>query len=611
MDSEAERLAEVAAARIDIREAKKRAKVAAEHGRWNECEKELSHILDTGSLNDPNIYSIRSHAFLKQGKVTQALADADRAVAMAPLSARAHNACARALVQAGEHTNAGKKLCHALNLSPRYFADADERFEEMLGGIGRSRPYFPGVPRLEAKRVLASTPPPKGSAPDKCRSLAVREVTCDSLRATWDPPESDGGDEIFKYEVQVATIDPLQPDEPLDFQLGFSGFPVELEVVLSNLEADTEIVMRVAATNGQGRGEWSDQIRCTTEKYPRQARELDTRIPQSWLDLRANMSDLFASVRKAHGIDEDAAWEELLEVWRNHLGDLKLAYRLYVLLESTEPEPKDINLGQFRRFVQDCRIAATKTETDLIFVRVNRVSTNDGGKSPVAQDSRIQQDEFVHAILRLGILQASKMKRAVCSLAQPFAAIMSECVLPHAVLRRFDDQLGELLRGRAARAVLAKHSDALLEQYKRWSEAENEISGRSPEMSLNELITALKEARVLDEKCTAREVTSFFVTVNADDETYRKRSSSGSSTTLDFDEFLEIIARICNEKIPNQRDDVAFEQSLDTWLGLILIPSLRNAGKVQPGKVVGAARKRTKGIRVQSSSQANKLPQRA
>ena len=99
--------------------------------------------------------------------------------------------------------------------------------------------------------------------------------------------------------------------------------------------------------------------------------------------------------------------------------------------------------------------------------------------------------------------------------------------------------------------------------------------------------------------------------MNADDEIYRKRSSSGSSTTLDFDEFLEIIARICNEKIPNQRDDVAFEQSLDTWLGLILIPSLRNAGKLLPGKVEGAARKRTKGIRVQSSSQANKLPQRA
>jgi hypothetical protein len=103
--------------------------------------------------------------------------------------------------------------------------------------------------------------------------------------------------------------------------------------------------------------------------------------------------------------------------------------------------------------------------------------------------------------------------------------------------------------------------------------------------------------------CTTREVTMMFVMVNMDDETYIQnathvggRAANGSaaagsptkrrvartdtSAELDFDEFLEIMVRICNEKLPKPRDG-PFEQSLNRWLGATLVPALLAASKAR------------------------------
>ena len=53
--------------------------------------------------------------------------------------------------------------------------------------------------------------------------------------------------------------------------------------------------------------------------------------------------------------------------------------------------------------------------------------------------------------------------------------------------------------------------------------------------------------------CTAREVTRFFVMVNIDDELYGNSGDGGGGAPgqaeCEFDEFCEIITRICNEKV--------------------------------------------------------------
>jgi len=110
-------------------------------------------------------------------------------------------------------------------------------------------------------------------------------------------------------------------------------------------------------------------------------------------------------------------------------------------------------------------------------------------------------------------------------------------------------------------------------------------TGGEETMNLGELVSMLKEAQVLDSKCTAREVTTFFVMVNIDDELYvnAARSRGDSSAELCFDEFWEVSVRICKEKLPEikEGDSVwsTFEQSLEAWIGLEYLPRLNAALK--------------------------------
>ena len=60
----------------------------------------------------------------------------------------------------------------------------------------------------------------------------------------------------------------------------------------------------------------------------------------------------------------------------------------------------------------------------------------------------------------------------------------------------------------------------------------------------------------------------------------RRVARTDTSAELDFDEFLEIMVRICNEKLPKPRDG-PFEQSLNRWLGATLVPALLAASKAR------------------------------
>lgn len=141
-----------------------------------------------------------------------------------------------------------------------------------------------------------------------------------------------------------------------------------------------------------------------------------------------------------------------------------------MLLGATEREPKDIGLTQFRKFVDDCHIlppGAAKADVDITFTRVNRVplslsqpqnpeapprpkiekkeptkrrsdvrrgalkaeapSEGGGTKADVsgaARPDRIGQDEFVHAIVRLGLIRAEhEQSEAATSLSRSFEKV--------------------------------------------------------------------------------------------------------------------------------------------------------------------------------------------
>ena len=59
-----------------------------------------------------------------------------------------------------------------------------------------------------------------------------------------------------------------------------------------------------------------------------------------------------------------------------------------------------------------------------------------------------------------------------------------------------------------------------------------------------------------------------------------KLRKSETSAELDFEEFVEIVARICDLKVPEPRD-CPFEQTLDNYLGLLFLPAAKNAAKAR------------------------------
>ena len=160
---------------------------------------------------------------------------------------------------------------------------------------------------------------------------------------------------------------------------------------------------------------------------------------------------------------------------------------------------------------------------------------------------------------------------------------MEECVKPHASFD-LEDDLRDEIRGRQVRAALAKHRESLHRQFMRWAAADKALGCADDGMSLGELLLALKEARVLDERCTAREVARLFVMINAEDEIYvakpgghgKGRSKSKGAAKLDFDEYCELVCRICDQKCPRELRDGPFGNTLDTWLRLFFLPALRS-----------------------------------
>jgi hypothetical protein len=93
------------------------------------------------------------------------------------------------------------------------------------------------------------------------------------------------------------------------------------------------------------------------------------------------------------------------------------------------------------------------------------------------------------------------------------------------------------------------------------------------------------------------------------------------SAQLDFDEFVEIVVRICNEKVSEARKsayhdvsaltqshekaaaprDGPFEQALDNYLGLLFVPAAQKAARARINKMGGATDAASKRILASST----------
>ena len=127
------------------------------------------------------------------------------------------------------------------------------------------------------------------------------------------------------------------------------------------------------------------------------------------------------------------------------------------------------------------------------------------------------------------------------------------------------DELSITLKSRGVRATLLKYREELDDVFTIYCRADRALAvgvadaAANGTMNLSELLILLKEAQILDERCTARAICTMFVKVNVDEMAFACEGSDGgvaaakarksaTSCELDLEEFVEITARICDEK---------------------------------------------------------------
>ena len=166
-----------------------------------------------------------------------------------------------------------------------------------------------------------------------------------------------------------------------------------LHCVIDGLDEDDDFVLRLSARNGVGRSEWTDNVRASAlaEAEP----ELDglKELPPLWRELVVNLDDVFEQLGlriDGGAIELDTTkgliWEELAAALVRHLAALKLAFKMYSLMGSTDDDPNDMSQLQYLRFVKDAQIRehlpdvppreqghkVSGVDCDLVFVAANR-----------------------------------------------------------------------------------------------------------------------------------------------------------------------------------------------------------------------------------------------
>ena len=137
-----------------------------------------------------------------------------------------------------------------------------------------------------------------------------------------------------------------------------------------------------SARNGVGRSEWTDNVRASTLAEAEPELEGLNELPPLWRELVVNLDDVFEQLGlriDGGAIELDTTkgliWEELAAALVRHLAALKLAFKLYSLIGSTDDDPNDMSQLQYLRFVKDAQI---REHLPDVPPREQATSTNSG-----------------------------------------------------------------------------------------------------------------------------------------------------------------------------------------------------------------------------------------
>ena len=235
----------------------------------------------------------------------------------------------------------------------------------------------------------------------------------------------------------------------------------------------------------------------------------------------------------------------------------------------------------------------TNAELQRIFQRanINRIDEDDDNDRP---DNQLEHPEFVCALTRMAYERFPHLE--LQGLDVQTRHFFDEFLTPN-VRAVLDDPLGQQLNGRPCQAVLRKHYPRLQAVFDCYAAADKTLSpgGKgSPSKKARAAAAAtindeewgemLRDAKLVDKAFTLREATMIFVKVNLQDELFHASDQDNFDSEMEctFDEFQLMIGRLVREKVPENADtDEPFEATLDTYLELILLPTLEKAIKAR------------------------------
>ena len=205
-----------------------------------------------------------------------------------------------------------------------------------------------------------------------------------------------------------------------------------------------------------------------------------------------------------------------------------------------------------------------------------------GAAQKSADDCKLQQHQFVHALIRVAWARYKETSLYEIShaLSDCFALLMSEVV--RGMAERFvaaQESITALCRTRMVRAAFIRHRKELQATYALYARADKLVAdGRPSTMSLEEYLALVRETQLIDAQFPLRTVVEAFVLVNLEDELFINANEADLHTELVYDEFCELVVRIAREKLqPLDALTVPFATALDGWLTHDFMPRCRQA----------------------------------
>ena len=170
---------------------------------------------------DDEFYNQRARVRLLMGERLKE-EDARHATHLSPYSPRGSHRLATPVLSTV--VEAGEEFVEARRLGDEHYWRVEDSMTELMGGIHRDREYTDkreqrgddwrvGVDAGRLRfRLLSTTPPPNQTPPARCPPPGLHAATDSTVTLMLHECTHDGNDDIYRYELQLVMVDPLDPD---------------------------------------------------------------------------------------------------------------------------------------------------------------------------------------------------------------------------------------------------------------------------------------------------------------------------------------------------------------------------------------------------------------